>query len=346
MRKNISKLASLSLIFLLSLSMVGCNKKENYNLHTEKQEEYLKGDYNLIHLYADGTQELSKPQSIALRWDDFSSESYEVKISKKEDFSEGVITHKSATNMFVLENMEINQTYYWKVCSNGKETKVESFTTNSLAPRSLVVDGITNARDVGGYKTLDGEVTNQGLIYRTSRFNENETQELLISSLGKMQLRDLGIKTELDIRRVDNNENGGLSESPLGPSVNYISVPMKSGGNCILLNKDILKDAFKVFGNKDNYPIVMHCSIGTDRTGMLAFLINALLGVSEEDLYKDYLYSNFANIGGNRTPSTIKSYIDMFKYEEGDTLALRVKNYLLGVGVNEIDINNMIDMMK
>ena len=50
----------------------------------------------------------------------------------------------------------------------------------------------------------------------------------------------------------------------------------------------MLKDAFAIFGNKDNYPIVMHCSIGTDRTGMLAFLINSLLGVSEEDLYKDY----------------------------------------------------------
>ena len=90
----------------------------------------------------------------------------------------------------------------------------------------------------------------------------------------------------------------------------------------------------------------MHCSIGTDRTGMLAFLINALLGVSEEDLYKDYLYSNFANIGGNRNPSTINTYIKTFKYYDGETLAEKAKNYLISVGVSEQDINTLIEMMK
>ena len=42
--------------------------------------------------------------------------------------------------------------------------------------------------------------------------------------------------------------------------------------------------------------LLLHCSIGTDRTGVICFLINALLGVSEEDLYKDYLFSMFGMI--------------------------------------------------
>lgn len=145
----------------------------------------------------------------------------------------------------------------------------------------------------------------------------------------------LKIKSELDIRKVEDNENGGITENPLGSSVNYYSVLMKSGGNCILLNKEVLKDAFAIFGNKDNYPIVMRCSIGIDRTGMLVFLINALLGVSEEDLYKDYLYSNFANIGRSRFPSTIKDYIGTINNFLGDTLAEKTRNYLIDAGVSE-----------
>lgn len=347
MKNTHVKTLSLSLLFALSLSMVGCNKVTNYNLHTEEQTTYLQGDPNLISLYADGTKELSRPGSVALDWKDFSNKSYNISVSKSEKFDDLVRSYLTDESQCVLYNLEINETYYWYAFNDDGETKVQSFTTESLAPRSLYVDGITNARDLGGYKTDDGSFTKQGLIYRTSRFNENETTSLLISESGINEMvKGLNIKTELDLRRVDNNETGGITTSPLGNEVNYISVPMKSGGNIILLNKDIIKDVFKVFGNKENYPIVMHCSIGTDRTGMIAFLINALLGVSEEDLYRDYLFSNFANIGGNRTPSTIKGYIDTFKYSDGKTLAEKTKSYLIEIGVSEEDINTVIEMMN
>ena len=341
------KSLSLSLLFALSLSMVGCNKEVNYNLHTEEQTKFLEGDYNLISLYANGTKELSRPNVVTLEWDDFSNDIYDVKVSKNKNMEELAAWYSTSDNKVTIYNLEINETYYWYAYNDDGETKVKSFTTESHAPRSLFIDGITNARDLGGYPTSDGSSTKQGLIYRTSRFNENETTDLLITEAGIQEMvKKLKVKTELDLREVNNNENGGIIESPLGKDVKYVSIPMKSGGNCILLNDDILKDAFAVFGNKDNYPIVMHCSIGTDRTGMLAFLINALLGVSEEDLYKDYLYSNFANIGGNRNPSTINTYIKTFKYYDGETLAEKVKNYLISVGVSEQDINTLIEMMK
>ena len=342
------KSLSLSLLFALSLSMVGCNKVTNYNLHTEDQTAYLEGDPNLISLYASGREELSRPGVVTLDWDDFSNKTYNVSVSKNKNF-EGELSksYETGDSQCVLNNLEINETYYWYAFNDDGKTKVQSFTTNSHAPRSLYVDGITNARDLGGYETSDGSFTKQGLIYRTSRFNENETTDLVISYAGIQELvKGLKVKTELDLRRVDNNETGGISSSPLGNEVEYISVPMKSGGNIILLNQNIIKDVFEVFGEKDNYPIVMHCSIGTDRTGMIAFLINALLGVSEEDLYRDYLYSNFANIGGSRNPSTIKTYINTVKYSEGETLAEKTKSYLIGIGVSEEDINTLIEMMK
>ena len=113
------------------------------------------------------------------------------------------------------------------------------------------LERLTNARDLGGYATSEGKHTKQGVIYRTSRLNENETTKLLITESGINEMVNrLKIKADLDIRKVDNNENRGITESPLGVSVNYYLVPMKSVGNCILLNKEVLKDAFAIFGIK------------------------------------------------------------------------------------------------
>ena len=353
MKKKFTNVLSLSLLFMLSTSLVGCNASNvtpTYDIHTEEQAKYLEGDYNLISLYADGTKELSKPNLVYFEFDPVKgNELTNFYCSQYEDFSvlESHYQMGSSSHFVVLDNLQINTTYYWYIQNGDRKSEVKTFNIESHAPRVLDIDGLTNARDLGGYITSDGTYTNQGLIYRTSRLNENESTLPLITKAGVAEMtKHLKIKSELDLRRVDNNENGGIIESPLGKDVNYYSVPMKSGGNCILLNTNVIKDAFAVLGNEENYPVVIHCSIGTDRTGMLCFLINALLGVSEEDLYKDYLFSNFADIGGNRTPSTIKTYLNLLKFEEGDTLAEKTKNYLLGIDVAESDINKVIEIMK
>ena len=38
--------------------------------------------------------------------------------------------------------------------------------------------------------------------------------------------------------------------------------------------------------DENRYPVYIHCTGGADRTGTLAFLINALLGVGEDDLIR------------------------------------------------------------
>ena len=347
MRHFVGKLAYLSLLITMSISLVGCKKDPSYDIHTEDQAAFLSGEYKLISIYADGKKEASKPVPVTLNWDEFGDKNYKFYLSKDSEFNVIDATYECSSNYISLENLEINTNYYWYVSSDNKDSKVKKFSINNQAPRNLNIDGLTNARDLGGYKTSDGSYTNQGLIYRTSRLNENETTTNLITEKGISEMKDhLKIKSELDIRRTDNNENGGITTSPLGSDVNYYSIPMRSGGNCILLNKDVLKDAFKILGQKENYPIVIHCSIGTDRTGMLCFLINALLDVGEDDLYRDYLFSNFGNIGGSRFPSTIKDYLKTLNNADGNTIKEQAFNYLINVGVQESDINQLIEIMK
>jgi hypothetical protein len=302
----------------------------------------------MISLFAKGKEELSKPQATNLSWDNNAS-SYKVYLSESKDFNSYVVYECSVNNL-ELYNLKINTLYYWYVeyelNSEFVKSDTKTFVIDQTIPRNLNIDGVTNARDLGGYKLGVNKYVKQGMIYRTARYNENETQDLLITEAGiKEMVEVLKIKSELDIRRTDNNENGGLNSSPLGDSVNYYSLPMKSGGNILLLNKDMIKDVFAVLGNEANYPVVIHCSIGTDRTGLICFLINALLGVSEEDLYRDYLFSNFGNIGGSRSYSIIDTYIMNISSAQGDSLAEKTYNYLVGIGVSKTDLDKVINIM-
>ena len=357
MKGFILKIVTFILLLLFSVSLVSCSEAEvekvivadqTFEIHTQLQKEYLAGDYKMISLFAKGKEELSKPQTINLSWDNNAS-SYKVCLSESKDFNSYVVYECSANNL-ELYNLKINTLYYWYVeyelNSELVKSDTKTFVIDQTTPRNLNIDGVTNARDLGGYKLGVNKYVKQSMIYRTARYNENETQDLLITEAGIKEMAEvLKIKSELDIRRTDNNENGGLNSSPLGDSVNYYSLPMKSGGNILLLNKDMIKDVFAVLGNESNYPIVIHCSIGTDRTGLICFLINALLGVSEEDLYRDYLFSNFGNIGGSRSYSIIDTYIMNISSAQGDSLAEKTYNYLVGIGVSKSDLDKVINIM-
>lgn len=45
---------------------------------------------------------------------------------------------------------------------------------------------------------------------------------------------------------------------------------------------------------KDNRSVYFHCSQGKDRAGLASYLIETILGVSEEEKIRDYLYTNVA----------------------------------------------------
>lgn len=349
------RLHLLFLIMIFVFSMISCGGaneedktvpvEETYEIHTQLQKDYLAADYKLISLYAKGKEELSKPLPITIKWNLDTDQEYKFYLSEKESFEE-FKEYKTTKNEISLINLKVNTPYYWYVEYQGNKTEIKNFEIKTNGPRNLDIDGVTNVRDLGGYKGFNDKYTKQGLIIRSARFNENESTELLITAKGIAEMVDvLKVKTELDIRRVDNNENGGLTSSPLGDKVNYVSIPMTSGGNLMLLNNNVIKDVFAVFGDEANYPIVIHCSIGTDRTGLICFLINALLGVEEEALYRDYLFSNFGNISRGRTPGDVDDYITKVNTFQGSTLAEKTQNYLLSVGVKESDIETIKRVM-
>ena len=335
---------------------------DEVDFHTENQKAYLKDDYNNVANYANGKSEASRPDAISLKWKSIAAnknspkiDKYEIMISENEDFS-NYDSYYSYSPIYNLYNLKIATKYYWKVVAkleNGSkaESSVDEFETMDYGPRNLYVDGVTNVRDLGGWNTSSGERVKQGMIFRSGRFNKSESTsvkvEVTLEGVDTM-LNTLGVKSEIDLRRVDNNEVGSITSSPIDESVNYYSCPMNwEGSNILLDNLESVKNVFAILGDEDNYPVVYHCNIGTDRTGLFAFLINGLLGVSEDDLYRDYLFSNFGYINGTRNTSGIKnSYVATVKSYSGDTLSEKIRNCLVDKGVSETDIDTMISMMS
>lgn len=169
--------------------------------------------------------------------------------------------------------------------------------TAMTPPRVLNIPGIANARDFGGWKAGDGWRIKQGLIIRCGEFNAASVyggvgRSFLTIESKRILLKDLRIKTDIDLR--SRSETAGLTESPIDPSVNWVFAPF---GLYQWIYDDACKAEFKhifqTLSNPDNLPAAVHCIYGKDRTGTLCYLLQGILGVSDDDKLRDWEVSGF-----------------------------------------------------
>ena len=323
--------------------------KERIPFHTNVQRAYLRDNIESITNYAQGIEELSRPAEIEFTWNG-GEKPFSVYLSEREDYSDSHIYNTDEQKISFI-NLKIDTKYYFKVISGENIIREDSFLTDNEIIRNMYVSGVTNVRDIGGYKVSEG-TTKQGLIFRTGRLNENGTATPTdkITTKGKQtMLNEMKVKSEIDLRLVDNNEVGGLKEGigVLGDTVHYYQCPMDYNQSFESeINTKALKKVFEILGNSENYPTFFHCSIGTDRTGYVAWVINASLGVNEGYLGRDYLFSNFGNIGGKRTINSIQNnYVKVINNIPGLNLKEKVTTYLLNKGITKTQIDTLRSMM-
>ena len=162
-------------------------------------------------------------------------------------------------------------------------------------------------------------------------------------------LNEMKIVTEIDLRggKNDPSEHGNISSSMLGNSVAYHHIGMNWEGNLLNLNREELREVFSILAKESSYPLIFHCSIGTDRTGIIAYFVNGLLGVDQTDLYRDYLFSNFAYIEGARDLGGIlTSYVADVRSKAGKTLSQKIRTTLLEIGVTEAEIDSVVHILS
>ena len=167
----------------------------------------------------------------------------------------------------------------------------------------------------------------------------------LTPDASKYLLETIGMKTDIDLRGPD--EVWGMTQSPLGPTVKWLNYSSSSyGGMGRPAGKEAFKKVFAVFLDERNYPIDIHCIGGADRTGSDCFVINALLGVSDDDLAKDweitcfeYEDQNFGHV------HRFDHLLRVFNSYPGATMREKCEAYVKEIGFTDADIAKLRSIM-
>ncbi|MBQ8684149.1 MAG: tyrosine-protein phosphatase [Clostridia bacterium] len=313
------------------------NGTKNVQITNDLILSFVSEEYTLTGCdkYFDLLSDKYAPAKVTFAWEGDDS-SYTLLLAENNRFANAeayTVTGKS----LVLDGLKGGTTYYWKVWGDKVKSDVYSFTT-AATPRTVYIEGVTNTRDMGGWKTADGGRMKQGMLFRTGLL-DNITQKGIDYSLNVLK-----VKTELDLRKPDEGNSG---TSSLGPTVNYINISSpyygQSDGSIYLeSNHAALVKIMRVFADEDNYPILFHCSVGRDRTGTVAFLLQALCGMSEEDIFREYDLS-FFSANGDHKPSVMHSNFflplvkGIDKYSTGNWQQ-NVTKYLLDIGMTEAEL--------
>ena len=308
-------------------------------------------DYMNVQKYYTSGKETTKPVAPTLKWE-FTEEcdDYSVKLSIEKNMSDPVI-FSSKTTLLELKNLFAGTTYYYQIEAKLEDrlvlSKRSSFKTVDFF-RTMEIDGVFNVRDIGNKKTIDGKKVKQDLAYRTANFDS-------VTPLGKEQAREIGIKTDLDLREK------GPTSSPLGENVNYINngfceygspyyVSMDTGVNATNY-QPTMRDNLRVFANSNNFPLAFHCAVGRDRTGTLAITLYLLLKVDIEQIKQDYVVSFFSKACNELSIESYSAQLErLIKYysrykgkdnSDSGTIYDRAEKYCLDIGLTKAEINTI-----
>ena len=166
--------------------------------------------------------------------------------------------------------------------------------------KNIALEGCFNFRDLGGYKTYDGNTTRFNKIFRSDELQNLTTND--ISHITSV----LDVKTIIDLRNP--SEIKGFELENFGDhSINYFNIPLVGEktwqnipSNPIESYLSILEDSTSVhqmsrvldiIARYSDHSSVFFCMAGKDRTGIFAAVILGLLNVCNRNIVNDYALS-------------------------------------------------------
>ncbi|HEY5877360.1 MAG TPA: tyrosine-protein phosphatase [Nakamurella sp.] len=227
----------------------------------------------------------------------------------------------------------------------------------------IVIAGLPNLRDIGGWATSDGGRVRRGMAYRSVELGR-------LGPDGVRSLAALGIRTVYDLRTAaersaePDRTPDGVTDVPLDVLADMADASAAASLFALLADpaeaekilgggraealfvksyRDIVSlpsalSAYRRFflGLTDpaTRPALFHCTTGKDRTGWGAAALLMLLGVSDEDVQRDYLLTN------DELLPALQPIFDRFGAAGGDPELLRpvlgVREEYLATALDEV----------
>lgn len=210
-----------------------------------------------------------------------------------------------------------------------KGSNMEEGKNDSLNKRNIKLDGTNNFRDLGGYIGHNGKIVRFTQLFRSDALHKLSDKDIAwLESIGLKTIVDF--RSSSEIVNNEDKEILGAKYYHLNPKAEVaqtasasvsndrnkieklVSIANSEEGKSYFAEHidDMSKQMRKLVSDHDaitqyqkvmaflvdnKTPLVFHCRGGKDRTGIAAMFILLALGVSKEQIYDDYLFTNINN---------------------------------------------------
>ena len=177
-----------------------------------------------------------------------------------------------------------------------------------MPPERLIeLESSWNFRDLGGYAGAGGRPVRWRTLFRSDGlFRLTPDDQIRLAGLGLRTVIDLRTPAELeDLGRIPwPDEDLAFHHLPLidvlPPQDTYGEEWAKPAtvaaqyGAILASGSKAITSAIDVLCDPASYPLVYHCYVGKDRTGILSAVVLDALGVAHDDIVADYVLSEDA----------------------------------------------------
>lgn len=167
----------------------------------------------------------------------------------------------------------------------------------------IPIPGTYNFRDVGGLPAVGGTVRD-GVLFRSDGLHR-------LGEEGRAVLRQLGVGIVIDLR--DENEAAVMPDDLDGLDVEVLRLPVFEGSGAsqgsggisldalyhriVTQHTSVVVSALREIAGAGERSVVVHCTAGKDRTGVVVALALMAVGVHREAVIDDYVRTE-ANLAG------------------------------------------------
>lgn len=349
---------------------IGSNEPISNNVENKYVKGYLDNveydntdySYSMVRKYCflRGLNRVDQPNGFKVTWTpDADAASQVVEIGNKYGKYEVELTNDvSSFNVF---NVVPNEPNMCKVSAVMSDESRVVLLSQKIQPegtlRMIKANSLKNVRDIGGWITEDGHKVKYNSIFRgcTPSGTLGGSTITITEADRAMMVGLLGLTVEVDLAET----SGTQTVSAFGESVEVVdwdSLVVKwqdfnSASNIAAAKTKLVGQLTSLLSKlQDGEVIYLHCFGGADRTGISCMNLEAILGVTESEMLKDYELTSFSTYGiRERSDATndhpMQYVIPLVKACEGATLSEKWINWLSGSGLTTEMVTALREIM-